>query len=225
MGKALWISTFTASCLCLFAFAQTSYAISLANSYKVALTMPYAECQTDDTSTTDCTTGSMDLQSIWVFSAGTLEIDDDEVSLRLDDLELRSGLTCTGVYGNTTECSCWDTNNSVQAPCDDYADCSGGDRCGPTSWNDSDNDWFHVDIYMQDGYHYGGTDKIRRDTNCNYSIDFDVKNVSNNRNRQVNQTISANIHMCGFYNRSLGGEIRDVVVYDRDDNILAVATH
>lgn len=46
-------------------------AISLSTSFKAPLTMPYAECNAD-TSTTDCTTGSMDLQSVWVFTGGTV---------------------------------------------------------------------------------------------------------------------------------------------------------
>jgi hypothetical protein len=79
--------------------ATQAWALSLTNSFKAPLTTPYVECGSE-TTTTDCTTGSMELDSPWTFSAGTIEIDDNEVSLRLDDIQLRDGLACADAIGS-----------------------------------------------------------------------------------------------------------------------------
>ncbi len=144
--------------------------------------------------------------------------------MRLDALDLRPGLDCTTEFGSKDECACWDTDG-VQAPCDDYTECSGGDGCGPASWDESDNDRFTVKIWLQDKYDYLGTEKIRRDTNCNWTVDFDVKKSSGNKNRQVNQTVSTSIDNCGVNSGALGGEIRHIEVLDSNGDIVAVTTH
>jgi len=195
-------------------------AISLATSFKAPLTTPYVECGSEK-STTDCTSGSMDLDSPWTFAAGTIEIDDDEVSLRLDDIRIRDGVNCTTSMGSTA-CACWDNNSGN---CSVDADCSAPNHCGPAENTVTDNNYFIAYIYMQDLYDYFGTTKIRRDTNCHPVVYFDVTHASGNHNRQVNQTVTVDIDGCGMFSEAHGVEIRHVEIKDKWGNIVAKTTH
>lgn len=204
----------------LISSTNDALAISLATSFKAPLTTPYVECGSE-TSTTDCTSGSMELDSPWTFSAGTIEIDDDEVSLRLDDIQLRDGIDCSTEIGSTA-CGCWDSNSGN---CATDANCYTPDQCGPGANGQSDNNYFVVHLYLQDLFDYGGTTKIRRDTNCHPTINFDLVHTSTNKNRQVNQTVSVNIDGCGVFSDAHGVEIRHVEVRDKWGNMVAKPTH
>jgi len=56
-------------------------------------------------------------------------------------------------------------------------------------------------------------------------IDFDLKNTSSNRNRQVNQTVTAIIDGCGVFSAAHGVEIRHVEVKDKWGNRVAMISH
>ena len=210
--------------LMLSVLGHHAVAATLTSSFKAPLTVPYAECGTE-TSTSDCTTGSMELTSPWTFSAGTIEIDENEVSLRLDDIELRPGLTCTEDVGGSTRCNCWDDDNGY---CEDEEDCNSGTApCGPAGYlNSGDTDYFIVYIYMQDLFSYGGTTKIRRDINCHPVVYFDLKNnVNTNQNRQVNATQTVDIDGCGINSEAHGVEIRHIEIKDKWGHLVAKVTH
>jgi len=203
--------------------ATQAWAISLATSFRAPLTTPYVECGAEQ-STTDCTTGSMELNSPWTFSAGTIEIDDTEISLRIDDLRLADGLDCDADVASGA-CNCWDNNSGT---CTDDSDCDTPDRCGPRgSAVGTDNNYFVVKLFMQDKFTYTGMGTyIRRNVNCYREIDFDLKDINgSNQNRQVNQTISTSIEGCGVGSDAHGVEIRHVVVEDKYGNIVAKVSH
>jgi len=206
--------------IALVAMPRLASALSFTNAFKAPLTTPYVECGTE-LATTDCTSGSMELASPWTFSRGAIEIDDDEVSLRLDDLQIRPGLNCDTDVG-LNACNCWD-NNSGNCT----TTCTAPNKCGPDgSVDGADNNYFVVKIFMQDKYDYFGTEKIRRDTNCHPEIQFDLKNINgSNQNRQVNQTVSTIIEGCGVFSSAHGVEIRHVVVEDKHGNIVAKVSH
>jgi hypothetical protein len=210
-GAGLVVTVFV-----VFAIATQARAISLATSFKAPLTTPYVACGSE-TSTTDCTSGSMELDSPWTFSAGTIEIDDDEVSLRLDNIQLRDGVDCDTEMGSTA-CGCWDSNSGN---CGTDADCTTPDECGPAANGATDNNYFVVHLYMQDLYEYFGTTKIRRDVNCHPTINFDLTHQTGNRNRQVNQTVSISVDSCGVFSEAHGVEIRHVEVKDKWGNMVA----
>ena len=215
-GAVLLATTFA-----VLGIATQARAISLSTAFKAPLTTPYVVCGTEQ-STTDCTTGSMELDSPWRFSAGTIEIDDNEVSLRLDDLQLADGLDCD-VDVASGACNCWDDPNNT---CGDDTDCLGTEECGPMGNVTTDNNYFKVKIFMQDRFEYGGPQKIRRDTNCHPEVNFDLKAVNpGNMNRQVNQTVTVNIESCGLSSEAHGVEIRHVEVLDKWGNRVAMPTH
>lgn len=68
----------------------------------------------------------------------------------------------------------------------------GTEECGPGGNDVTNNNYFKVKIFMQDKYSYGGTEKIRRDVNCHLEVNFDLKAVTGNMNRQVNDTQTVN---------------------------------
>lgn len=127
-----------ATAFVVFAIATQARAISLATSFKAPLTTPYVACGSE-TSTTDCTSGSMELDSPWTFSAGTIEIDDDEVSLRLDNIQLRDGVDCDTEMGSTA-CGCWDSNSGncgtpgAAIRCEGNCDVFGGGSVTGGAW-------------------------------------------------------------------------------------------
>lgn len=202
--------------------SRESRAATLTNSFKAPLTTPYVECN-EETSTSDCTSGSMELDSPWTFSAGTIEIDEDEVSLRLDDLQLRSGLTCAADVGSSAACACWNNNSGT---CSDSGGCNSPDECGPAGNTGADNNYFIVSIYLQDYFQYGGgAAKIRRDINCHPTVNFDLVNTGTNKNRQVNQTVAVSIDSCGVNSEAHGVEIRHIEINDKYGNRVARVSH
>lgn len=213
-------TVFVAAGMLLLISTLDAHAISLATSFKAPLTTPYVVCGTEQ-STSDCTSGSMELDSPWTFTAGTIEIDDNEVSLRLDNIQLADGLDCDVDVGSGA-CNCWDDPNDS---CASDANCEGTEECGPRGNNTADNNYFKVKIFMQDKYEYGATEKIRRDVNCHPEVYFDLKAVTGNMNRQVNDTQTVNIDGCGVNSEAHGVEIRHVEVLDKFGNRVAMPTH
>lgn len=220
MRNSAWMMLVAAG-MVLLSSTQDVHAISLATSFRAPLTTPYVVCGTEQ-STSDCTNGSMELDSPWTFTAGTIEIDDNEVSLRLDDIQLVDGLDCDVDVGSGA-CNCWNDPNGT---CTDDEGCEEGtEECGPRGNNTADNNYFKVKIFLQDKYSYGGTEKIRRDVNCHPEVYFDLKAVTGNMNRQVNDTQTVNIDGCGVNSGAQGAEIRHVEVLDKYNNRVAMPTH
>lgn len=214
------IAAILVASIALVALPVSSHALSLASSYKAPLTQPYDVCNVED-STTDCTASYSPL-SPWTFAAGTVEIDDTQVSLRLDDIKLWDTKSCSDVSGDSTACKCW---NDVGASCTNNAGCGGATECGPST---SHSDYFTVRVYLQNYYDnpWGGSDHLRRGSTCYVEADFDVVSTSGNRNRQVNSTITqaggTAPENCGYQSDSNLPEVRHVEVVDKFGNIVAV---
>ena len=179
-----------------FLWPDTAQAVGNTTKYHVPLTTPYPACNDESDSTGYCDQAAdIVLTSPWTFDQGAIVIDYDEVGLRLDNIRLRTGLTCTGVFGSDDYCMCWDDSSS-------NADCDTDDECGGNQ----------------------GTNRIRRGSSCYVEVNFDVKASNSNKNRQVNQSVSRTLN-CGYMSSSPGPEIRHVEVLDAHGNLVAVATH
>ncbi len=219
--KRITAQVLVAAVVLLLGSIPDARAISHSTAFKAPLTSPYERCG-EELSTTNCT-ANLDLVSPWTFDQGTVEIDDSEVSLRLDGLRLASGKECATDVGDLNACNCW---NDQFGECVDDTDCSPPTSyCGPNADNTTDNNFFTVFIYLQDFAEAYGGDVIRRLTNCHPEIPFDIKNVSGDRNKTVNQTVSVSIESCGIASLAHGVEIRHVEVKDAYGNVVARAMH
>ena len=202
--------------------AQHAAAIGLFTSYQAPLVQPYARCG-EELSTANCTS-NLDFTSPWTFSAGAIEIDDSTISLRLDDMQLRSGESCP-VSG---DCRCWNSPYAADN-CIDTTNCSApNNHCGPNGNNSADNNWATIAVYLQnfaEGHPFQSpyVDHIRRDAPCYFTVSFDVTNTSTNKNRQINQTVAAYSTNCA-YGSIQNAEIRHVEVLDKEGNVMAVTS-
>ncbi len=202
--------------------AGPAMAISHASKFSAPLTDPFVECG-DDTSTTNCN-GTYATLSPWVYDQGTVEIGAGSVGLRLDNIRLRNGYQCSDVGGGASACRCWGDINLNY--CSTHASCA--EMCGPSSAAGSDNDYFKVEIWAQTT-HPGGVlcgsgglcPHIERAA-CHKVVNFDLKNVSGNRNEDVDQSVSLSWGDC--LDSVADPEIRRVEVYDKWGNIVGVVS-
>jgi hypothetical protein len=107
-------------------------ALSHASSYKAPLTQPYDVCNVED-STTNCTASYSPI-SPWTFSAGTVEVDETQISLRLDDIKLWWNKSCSDVSSDSTACKCW---GDVNEYCTTNDGCEEATDCGPSYAQDN----------------------------------------------------------------------------------------
>ncbi len=222
-----------ASALLLLAWAGNAHALNQTSSLTVPLIDPYPLCGADTDTSGTCPSAQDDLRSPWTFSQGTLKIESNQISLRLDDIQLRPSFQLFGMEPvapaetcpTSGACRCWNSTSSDDN-CTDTSNCSSpNNHCGPNGNNTADNNWATVVLYLQNyvpNSFTNGTNVVR----CTQTYSFDlVASGTSNQNRQVNQSVSTAVAgACGFGYKGGRAEIRRVEVLDGQGNVVAVPT-